>query len=334
MIKYTYDGWDVVREDSSLNGITLYQNGLGIDDKLRSKNGTTIRYFLTDHLGSTEALTDASGTITSSTSYDSFGNAIPKQAAGSAASGAGNAAPNVATSYRYTGREYDADTGLYYYRNRWYDPEIGRFISEDPIGFAGGDVNLYGYVGNNPHGYIDPFGFWRCAPTDPPSGWWDVVQGALDVAGLAPVVGLPADVLNAGISAARGNYTDAALSMAAAVPVLGTAAGAGKIANRLNKARNSLKNFKGKQNRQQRLKDLVDDDKVSSSDRGWIKQEMNEVARGKKGHLRNPPGKDLAHERGRENAKGFGYEHAHLQNRKDHRTQHKLDNFGKKNKER
>ena len=176
MIRYTYDGWDVIREESSLNGVTVYQNGLGIDDKLRSKNGSTIRYFLTDHLGSTVALTDANGAITSSTTYDSFGNAIPKQAAGSAASGigsaasstgkaasgAGKAAPNIATSYRYTGREYDADTGLYYYRNRWYDPEIGRFISEDPIGFAGGDINLYGYVGNNPLSFTDPYGNYAC----------------------------------------------------------------------------------------------------------------------------------------------------------------------------
>ena len=124
---------------------------------------------MTDHLGSTVALTDANGAITSSTTYDSFGNAIPKQAAGSAASSAGNAAsstgsavPNIATSYRYTGREYDEDTGLYYYRNRWYDPEIGRFISEDPIGFAGGDINLYGYVGNNPLSFTDPSGNYTC----------------------------------------------------------------------------------------------------------------------------------------------------------------------------
>ena len=103
--------------------------------------------------------------IVSSTSYASFGNAIPKQATGSAvsstgnaASGAGKAAPNIATSYRYTGREYDSGTGLYYYRNRWYDPEIGRFISEDPIGFAGGDINLYGYVWNSPYSFRDPLG--------------------------------------------------------------------------------------------------------------------------------------------------------------------------------
>ena len=94
------------------------------------------------------------------------------------------------------------------------------------------------------------------------------------------------------------------------------------------------KNFAGGQSREQRLRDLVNDDKVSSADRGWIRQELNEVAAGKKGHIRNPPGKDLAHERGRENAKGYGYEHSNLQNRADHRAQHKLDNWGRANKER
>ena len=98
------------------------------------------------------------GGIVSSTSYDSFGNATSSQATASAASSTGNAASNIATTYRYTGREYDADTGLYYYRNRWYDPETGRFISEDPIGFAGGDVNLYRYVWNNPYSFRDPYG--------------------------------------------------------------------------------------------------------------------------------------------------------------------------------
>ena len=103
---------------------------------------------MTDHLGSTVALADTNGTITSSTSYDSFGNATS----------------NIATTYRYTGREYDEETGLYYYRNRWYDPEIGRFISEDPVGFASGDINLYGYVGNSPLSFTDPSGNYQCRP--------------------------------------------------------------------------------------------------------------------------------------------------------------------------
>ena len=133
---------------------------------------------------------------------------------------------------------------------------------------------------------------------------------------------------------AAGNFKDAAmiaLETAADIP--------GKKFKAIGKLGNTIvegegKNFAGKQNKNQRLKSLLNDNKVSSANKGWIKQEMNEVAAGKKGHLRNPPGKDLAHERGRENAKGYGYEHAHLQNRKDHRSQHKLDNWGKKNKER
>lgn len=57
-----------------------------------------------------------------------------------------------------TGREWDKETGLYYYRARYYDPMEGRFISKDPIGFRGGDANLYGYVRNNPTNLTDPSG--------------------------------------------------------------------------------------------------------------------------------------------------------------------------------
>jgi len=57
----------------------------------------------------------------------------------------------------YTSREYDAETGLYFYRARYYDPTIGRFISADPIGFSGG-INFYGYVMGNPINAIDPSG--------------------------------------------------------------------------------------------------------------------------------------------------------------------------------
>ncbi|MEZ5345229.1 MAG: RHS repeat-associated core domain-containing protein [Pyrinomonadaceae bacterium] len=101
-----------------------------------------MEYFLTDHLGSTNVLADHTGTITSSANYDSFGNPTG----------------NLTTRYQYTGRELDADIGLYYYRARWYDSEIGRFISEDPIGFEGKDVNLFNYVYGNPIKFSDPTG--------------------------------------------------------------------------------------------------------------------------------------------------------------------------------
>ncbi|NOT61949.1 MAG: RHS repeat-associated core domain-containing protein, partial [Acidobacteria bacterium] len=63
----------------------------------------------------------------------------------------------VTTRFGYTGREHDPDTGLMYYRARWYSPETGRFVSEDPIGLAGG-INLYAYVENDPFNSIDPSG--------------------------------------------------------------------------------------------------------------------------------------------------------------------------------
>jgi len=58
----------------------------------------------------------------------------------------------------YTVRPLDAETGLYDYRARWYDAEVGRFVSEDPLGFAAGDMNTYRYVGNSPLDYTDPSG--------------------------------------------------------------------------------------------------------------------------------------------------------------------------------
>jgi RHS repeat-associated protein len=67
--------------------------------------------------------------------------------------------PSVDHLFSYTGREWDADARLYYYRARWYDPAAARFISEDPIGFLGGDANLGRYVCNDPLNFADPSGF-------------------------------------------------------------------------------------------------------------------------------------------------------------------------------
>ncbi len=109
-------------------------------------------YYLADGLGSIVDLTEETEAVVESYEYDSFGKITIKDAAGSTlqASGVGN-------FYTYTSREYDSETGLYFYRARYYDPTIGRFISADPIGFNGGG-NFYGYVGGNPILLIDPFG--------------------------------------------------------------------------------------------------------------------------------------------------------------------------------
>jgi RHS repeat-associated protein len=137
---FVYDGQDVIKDINSDNSTVEYLNGLGIDDKLRQTSSAGTVYFTQDHLGSTRALTDSSGNVVESVNYDSFGNGA-----------------SSLTRYGYTGREWDADANLYYYRNRWYDPQVGRFISEDPIGLGGG-MNMYAYVGNDSISNTDPSG--------------------------------------------------------------------------------------------------------------------------------------------------------------------------------
>ena len=92
--------------------------------------------------------------------------------------------------------------------------------------------------------------------------------------------------------------------------------------------------LKGRAGKQLRLRELADDPKLGKADRGWLRQEINAINNGNRKNIRNPPGKDLAHERGREAAKGYSYKHSNLQERKLHRLQHKYDNFGRSNKER
>ncbi|WP_319561736.1 RHS repeat-associated core domain-containing protein [Marispirochaeta sp.] len=99
-------------------------------------------YYHTDHLGTIEAVTDASGTEVWSANYSAFGEVL-------ATSGSLDQEPV------YTGKSYDEEVGLYYFNARWYDPELGRFTSEDPIQDG---VNWYIYVSNNPLKFVDPTG--------------------------------------------------------------------------------------------------------------------------------------------------------------------------------
>ena len=118
--------------------------GLGIDEFFQRTDGVGARALLPDALGSTVALGDSTGTLQTQYTYEPFGYATQT----------GLASTN---SYRYTGREDDG-SGLDYYRARYYHPRLQRFISEDPIGFVGGDPNFYAYVSNNPGRWVDPTG--------------------------------------------------------------------------------------------------------------------------------------------------------------------------------
>jgi RHS repeat-associated protein len=151
--RYVYDQEDILFEFDENDQIKArYTHGPGIDEPISVDRDTdsdgvfdVTYYYHKDGLGSITAITDAVGNVVQAYVYDSFGKIV-------------NQTGSIENPYTYTGREWDAEAGLYYYRARYYDPSIGRFINGDPIGFAGGDVNFYVYVQNNPVNYIDPDG--------------------------------------------------------------------------------------------------------------------------------------------------------------------------------
>lgn len=114
---------------------------------------------LTDNLGSVRDLVDNNGVIREHNVYDSFGRLVREvdyNAAGTVIASTDPAA--VDTLFGYTARDFDADVNLQYNRARWYDATNGRWLSQDPIGFAAGDANLYRYVGNQATRATDPSG--------------------------------------------------------------------------------------------------------------------------------------------------------------------------------
>jgi len=141
---FLYDGKNVVQELNGSNPSANLLTGLGLDETYSRADASGTRSFLTDALGSTVALADTFGSVATSYTYDPFGTAT--------SSGASST-----NSFQYTGRENDG-TGLDYLRARYYSPTLQRFLSEDPIGLAGGDANLYAYVSNQPIAFVDPLG--------------------------------------------------------------------------------------------------------------------------------------------------------------------------------
>jgi RHS repeat-associated protein len=142
---YAYDGDNLVEEiNSSGTAVARYSQGLNIDEPLVMLRGGSTSYYEADGLGSVTSLTNAAGTAAQTYTYDSFGNTV-------ATSG------SLVNSFQYTGREFDPETSLYYYRARYYDSTVGRFSSEDPIRFLGGR-NFFAYVANEPTIYADPMG--------------------------------------------------------------------------------------------------------------------------------------------------------------------------------
>jgi RHS repeat-associated protein len=144
--RYVYDGLHILLEYDGSNTLAArYSHGDVIDQPLALQRSGEGFFYHADHLGSIRLLTDAAGSAVNTYRYDSYGRVE-------------SVTEGVVNPFTYTARELDPESGLYYYRARYYDPHAGRFISEDPLGLLGGDPNLYSYVLNNAVNATDPFG--------------------------------------------------------------------------------------------------------------------------------------------------------------------------------
>jgi len=117
---------------------------------------------LTDHLGTVRDVLDANSTVRIHRAYDAFGNVTSEQLRDAANQIVTAGQPGALLELLgFTGKPFDRDTLLNYHLNRWYDLTVGRWASEDPVGFLAGDANLHRYVDNAPTDRSDPSGLWR-----------------------------------------------------------------------------------------------------------------------------------------------------------------------------
>jgi RHS repeat-associated protein len=144
--RYVYDGDTLLLVLDGAGAVKTRQVVVGGMAVAQQRAGEELEWLVTDRLGSTRQLVAADGTVVASYNHDAYGNLA-----------AGSGDPTLTFS-GWTGLVFDAETGNYYAWNRYYDPQSGEWLSDDPIGFAAGTANLGEYVGNGPTNGVDPTG--------------------------------------------------------------------------------------------------------------------------------------------------------------------------------
>jgi len=147
--KFAYDlSGNVIADLNSSNGVVTRRMFLDATDSVfaRIGSGGALDFYLSDDLGSIRGLENTSGTLDDAITFDAWGNKTSESN------------PSNGDRYGFTGREWDAAIDLQYSRARYYDPTTGRWMTQDAMGFAAGDSNLYRYTTNNPIRSVDPSG--------------------------------------------------------------------------------------------------------------------------------------------------------------------------------
>jgi len=148
---YCHDGGHEIAEyDGNGNLLRKYVYGPGVDQPIcmiEISGGSQVSYYYHfDGLGSVVALSDSAGDTVQTYEYSVYGQVAASD-------------PNHPNPFLFTGRRFDRETGLYYYRARYYNPYIGRFLQTDPVGYDDG-INWYLYCSNNPVNFVDASGKW------------------------------------------------------------------------------------------------------------------------------------------------------------------------------
>jgi RHS repeat-associated protein len=178
--RFAYDRGNIWADLDGNNNLVTRRFYLDAVDALFAQIGANgVEWYLTDHLGSVRDLLNASGAIIDHLEYDPFGNVTTETV------------PSAGDRYKFTGREYDTETGLQLNGARYYDARTGRWTSQDPMGFDAGDSNLYRYVKNGPTDGMDPSGLWQIIRNGQPTATAIAEKGKRDtIKSLAELIGL------------------------------------------------------------------------------------------------------------------------------------------------